>query len=191
MSIASTKKRYDIKFEHYAILIWHSVTSEISTLKSDTIQLLNFVKKSNENFIIIYPNNDPGSKIIIDIYKKNINKKKLKFLKSIRFENFISLLKHANFILGNSSAAIYEAPPLKTPSINIGTRQKNRIKSKSILNLKISNLDIKKINLFCKKFKPSTFNYYGIGNSSTKFLSILKQKSFWKTSKQKYYYESK
>ena len=48
---------------------------------------------------------------------------------------------------------------------------------------------MKRINSFCKKFKPTKYHHYGIGDSSSKFLKILKQKSFWKTSKQKYYYE--
>ncbi len=191
VSLKSTKKRYGIKFKEYAILIWHPVTSEIPSLKSNTSQLINFIKKSKENFVIIYPNNDPGSKFILNVYKKNINNKKIKFLRSIRFENFISLLKNAKFILGNSSAAIYEAPPLETPSINVGSRQNNRIKSKSILNLEISDLNIEKINSFCKKFKPSKLHYYGKGDSAMKFIKIINQKSFWKTSTQKYYYENK
>lgn len=191
VTISSTKKRYGIRFRDYSILIWHPVTSEISTLKSSTSKLLNFIKKSKQNFVIIYPNNDPGSKLILNIYRKNINNKKIKFLRSLRFENFISLLKHAKYIIGNSSSAIYEAPPLKTPSINIGTRQNNRIKSKSILNLDISSLSMERINSFCKKFKPTKYHHYGIGNSSSKFLKILKQKSFWNTSKQKYYFEKK
>ena len=72
VSISSTKKRYGIRFRDYSILIWHPVTSEIPTLKSSTSHLLNFVKKSKENFVIIYPNNDPGSKFILNIYKKNL-----------------------------------------------------------------------------------------------------------------------
>lgn len=191
VSISSTKKRYGIKFKNYAIVIWHPVTSEIPSLKSDTNLLIKFLKKSKENYVIIYPNNDPGSKLIIDIYKKNILNKRIKFLRSLRFENFISLLKNSKFIIGNSSAGIYEAPPLKTPSINIGSRQKNRIKSKSILDLDIKNLKLKKINLFLKKFKPSKTYNYGTGNSAQKFLQIINQKSFWKTSIQKYYHENK
>ena len=74
-AIFKVKKRYNILFKNYAILLWHSVTSKIDTLKEDTNKLLRFVKKYNQNFLVIYPNNDPGSNLIIDCYKKNKNKK--------------------------------------------------------------------------------------------------------------------
>ena len=53
----------------------------------------------------------------------------------MRFEYFLSLLKNAKFIIGNSSSAIYEAPMLNTPAINIGNRQNKRLKTKLIKNI--------------------------------------------------------
>jgi len=189
IKIKSTKNRYNIKFNDYAILIWHPVTSEIKHLRHNTNKLLKFAKNSIDNFVIIFPNNDPGSQIIIDIFNKYKNLKKFRFIKSMRFENFISLLKNAKYIIGNSSAGIYEAPPLKIPTINIGSRQNNRFINRNILNLDIRNLNYKKINEFCKKFKPTSYSNYGKGKSANLFLKILNKKNFWLTSKQKFFYE--
>ena len=148
--IINVKRRYGIKYNDYAIFLWHPVTSKIETLKEDTNKILKFIKTLNKNFIIIYPNNDPGSNLIIDCYKK-INNKKFKILRNMRFEYFLSLLKKAKYILGNSSSAIYEAPMLETPAINIGNRQYKRIKTNIIKNIDIEDLNDKTINNFVKK----------------------------------------
>ena len=77
-NILKVKNRYEIKFKKYAILLWHPVTSSVSTLKNDTKKILKFVKESGKNFLVIYPNNDPGSNLIIDCYKK-IKTKNVKY----------------------------------------------------------------------------------------------------------------
>ena len=185
-TILKVKKRYSISFENYSILLWHPVTSKIDTLKKNTVKILEFIKKLNQNFLVIYPNNDPGSNIIINCYKKNKNKK-IKILKNMRFEYFLSLLKNAKFIMGNSSSAIYEAPMLSTPAINIGDRQHKRIKSKIVKNVEIGELNEDVIQKFFRNYSPSRKKYYGQGNSDKKFIKIIKSKSFWETPKQKFF----
>ena len=76
----------------------------------------------------------------MDCYKKKLNKKKNKLFRSIRFEYFLTLLKNAKFILGNSSTGIYEAPIFGVPAINIGSRQFKRSNIKAIRNLEIHEL---------------------------------------------------
>ena len=190
-SISDTKKRYSIEFKDYCILLWHPVTSEIKDLRYNTTKIINFLKKLNLNVIIIFPNNDPGYEKIIKCYNKIKNSKKFKILKSLRFENYLSLLKNSKFIIGNSSSAIYEAPIFNIPAINLGTRQKNRHTSKLIKNLKINELTEKNVKLFLKKKviikKESN---YGTGKSDSKFINIIRNKSFWKIETQKYFSEN-
>ena len=183
-TISLVKRRYNIKFRNYVILLWHPVTSEKNRLHADTTKLVKFLEKSDYKTIVIYPNNDPGTKKILDIYSQ-LNKKKFKIFPSLRFEYFISLLKNAKFIIGNSSCAIHEAPYLKVPAINIGTRQNKRFFSKAILNLNINDLDKKKIINFLINYKPLKFHYFGKGDSDKKFIEILNKKAFWRISTQK------
>ena len=188
--ISIVKRRYDIKFNMYSILLWHPVTSKVDKLESETKKILNFCKSLNENFIVIYPNNDPGSSKILNIYK-SLNQKRFKKLRSLRFEHFLSLLKNANFIIGNSSSAIYEAPLLGTPAINIGDRQHNRFNSKTIKNFKISKLNQNELRNYLRNYKPQTRYTYGTGQSDKKFIKIINSKSFWKTSTQKFFSDYK
>ena len=189
-SLESVKKRYSINFQKYCILIWHPVTSNISSLKNDTIKILDTLKRLDRNVVVIYPNNDPGCEKILKIYNK-IKIKNFKILKSIRFENFITLLKNSEFIFGNSSSAIYEAPILGIPSFNIGNRQHKRIKLKSIKNLNINNLNLKIIENFLKNYKPIKKYTFGKGNSDKKFLKIISSELFWKVSTQKFFSETR
>ena len=111
-------------------------------------------------------------------------------MRSLRFEHFLSLLKRAKYIIGNSSSAIYEAPILGTPAINIGNRQHKRLKLKQILNLDIDQLKNHKILNFVKNFKKKKDNkIYGYGNSDKKFYQALNTKTFWNISRQKYFSE--
>jgi UDP-N-acetylglucosamine 2-epimerase (hydrolysing) len=189
-TLKSVQKRYSINFKKYCILIWHPVTSNLFSLKNDTIKVLDALKKLNRNVVVIYPNNDPGCEKILKIYNE-LNKKRFKILKSLRFENFISLLKNSEFIFGNSSSAIYEAPILGIPSFNIGDRQHKRVNLKSIKNLDTNNLNLKIIEDFLKNYKPIKKNIFGGGNSDKKFLKITTSKSFWGVSTQKFFNENK
>ena len=190
-NIESVKKKYDIFFKDYAILLWHPVTSDIKNLKKNTIRLIKFINNFNINFVVIYSNNDPGTKIIINNYKKYLNKKKCKVFKSIRFESFITLLKHSRFIIGNSSAGIYEAPVLGVPVLNVGNRQHKRLKSSGIKNISISKLTKNNVINFLNNFKKEGKKYFGSGNTDKNFLKALNSKRFWEISTQKYFLDKK
>jgi UDP-N-acetylglucosamine 2-epimerase (hydrolysing) len=186
-NIEFVKKRYEINFNKYALFLWHPVTSQIKSLKKETKKVLKFLKKYPQNFVVIYPNNDPGNKIILNNYKKISKNKKFKIIKSMRFEYFISLLKGAEFIIGNSSSALYEAPTLGVPAINLGDRQRNRLNTKLIKNLKVNNLTNQTVKKFLNKYSPKKINYYGSGDSDKKFTKAILQKTFWKISSQKFF----
>ncbi len=190
-SLKDVKKRYDIIFKEYAILLYHPVTSETNKkIQNDLNCLLQVLKKSNRNYLLIYPNNDPGSKTIISNYKLKFRKlKNVKIFRSIRFEYFLTLLKNSFCIIGNSSSGVREAPFYGVPTIDLGNRQKNRTSNKSIYNLKFNLSKILRVlkKIENKKFKKSKI--YGEGYSAKKIVGILNSKNIWKTSTQKYLQE--
>ena len=188
-TIKKVKKRYEIDFENYAILIFHPVTTNLKILKNEISTILKVLTKLNKKTVVILPNNDPGSHLIFEIYGTYKNNKNFKFIESMRFEYFLTLLKNSSLIIGNSSSGVREAPYYGIPAINVGTRQINRVNTKNILNiisvtekklekniLKISGKKLKKIKLF------------GNGDSTQKILRLLKKKNTWNTSIQKRFY---
>jgi len=182
-SLKNVKEKYEINFENYAISIVHSDTNFLKSLQKDIKIYFQALKKSKKNYIILYPNNDPGSEIILNEIKKiNKSNKNFRILPSMRFEHYLTLLKNSKFIIGNSSSGIMEAPICGIPTINIGNRQYRRAKIDSINNCNFDIDDILSKIKYCskigKKYKKSTF--FGAGNSYNLFQKILNKDNFWK-----------
>ncbi len=183
--INEVKKRYEISFKNYSISLFHPVTTEINFLKKHAADYFTAIKNSNLNYIIIYPNNDKGSDIIMNEINSLQSNKDFKIFPSIRFEYFLTLLKNAQFIIGNSSAGIREAPYYGIPAINIGTRQHKRSNNPDILNCSYDSNEIENKIRQALHLKITPQQLFGNGDSDKKFLKVLKKKSFWKIYKQK------
>ena len=184
-------KRYKIPFQDYGILLFHPVTSEIDNLNKQSKILVDAILKSNRNLIIIYPNNDHGSDQILNEYEKFEKIKRYRVIPSMRFEYFLTALKNAQFIIGNSSAGIREAPHFGVPTINVGSRQKNRAKCKTIININYNLSNILKLLANVEKIKKTKTNLFGSGNSANKFYKILKNRNTWKGNTQKQFKDYK
>lgn len=189
--IKNVKRHYQIPFTNYGILIFHPVTTEIQYLPNHIEQVVSSVIESGKNYVIIYPNNDLGSDIIFKEYERFKDKNQFRILPTLRFEYFLVLLKNANFIIGNSSAGIREATVYGIPTINIGTRQKNRTKNKNILNVNPSKDEILRSikKLDGKTFAPSYD--FGDGKSSDRFYEIVTDEKIWQIKIQKQFVDLK
>lgn len=192
--INKVKEYYEISFNNYGIVLFHPVTTEIDCLDDHVSHLCQALISSKKNYIVIYPNNDLGNERIIKKYKKILKNNSFKIFPSLRFEYFLTLLKHSDFLIGNSSCGLREAPFFGVPSINIGTRQMGRSNLSQIINVEpVSEKILKKINQI-NNSRKNTFKIdqdVFIKNSDKKFLRALKRKSFWITSKQKHFFDQK
>jgi UDP-N-acetylglucosamine 2-epimerase (hydrolysing) len=186
-SISEVKKRYEIKFERFAISIFHPVTTEFEKLQEYTKNYFNALLESGLNYILIYPNNDEGTSIILNEMNMLRDNPRCRLLPSMRFEWFLTLLQNTDFIIGNSSAAIREAPVYGTLAVNVGTRQNNRIQeAPSIINCSYHKNDIlRAIQKVSNMERQPPNHYFGSGDSCQKFITVLKNDSFWATSLQK------
>lgn len=182
----SVKEYYKIDFEQYAIVMFHPVTTEANQMKQYAEDFVESLLGTDEKFVVIYPNNDLGSKYIIDAYQKIKDNPRFRIFPSLRFEYFLVLLKNAKYIIGNSSAGIREAPYYGIPIINIGTRQQNRT-----LNADIINVDYQKENIVKALHSVSKHHInpiesgFGKGDSAELFLQSLKNVYIWEVSHQK------
>ena len=182
----SVKEYYQIDFDHYAIVMFHPVTTEDKQMKHYADNFVASLLAVEENFVVIYPNNDLGSRYIIEAFQKLKDNPKFRIFPSIRFEYFLVLLKNAKFIIGNSSAGIREAPYYGIPIINIGTRQQNRAFNADIINVDYSEESILKALISIDSHKIQNSNSdFGKGNSAQLFLESLKNSNVWKINHQK------
>ena len=199
ISLDLARQYYEINFDKYAIALFHPITTEIDSMKSQANALCEVLKESKQNYIVVYPNNDLGFECILEAYKSledSEDKARFRFFPSIRFEYFIALLKGAEFLIGNSSCGLKEAPHLGIPSINVGTRQQNRMGQNlpSVINAESSKEAIlgaiKKVqNLKCDLVRDSV-NDCAIDSaprhkSAKVFFDLLKSGVFWEQKLQK------
>ncbi|WP_417319158.1 UDP-N-acetylglucosamine 2-epimerase [Emcibacter sp.] len=185
--IEKVKSYYEIPFEQYAILLFHPVTTDTARLRGQCHSFLKALVKSNHNYVVIYPNNDHGSEIILEEYEQLKGNKAFRVFPSMRFEYFLTLMKHSDFVIGNSSAGVREAPYYGVPSINVGDRQKNRASAPTILNTDFRLENILDSIEQAPKIHRETMQDFGKGGSDVKFCDILNTEAVWETSNQKYF----
>ncbi len=139
------EKKLSIKFlKKNALLSFHPVTFSHDYGLNELKTLLKCLEKRKDiQFFISYPNNDIGNEKMIKLIDKYVNENDHFILrKTFGHLNFLSMLKNVDFIIGNSSSGILEAPIFKTGSINIGNRQQGRNRTKSIIDCKCNSKQI-------------------------------------------------
>lgn len=185
-SLNEVKEYYQIPFENYSVFIYHPITTELKTLKDQIDNVVSALIESKKNYVVIYPNNDIGSDIILNEYKRIDRNNHFKIYPSLRFQFFLTLLKNTDFIIGNSSVGIREAEVYGKPTINIGTRQKNRTKNSEIMNIEpVKKIILETItNTEGKKVRSVSY-FSHEGNSTKKFYELLTGEKIWKISYQK------
>ena len=190
-------ERYNIPFkkEDYYVAIFHPVVGEEEDSHYNVTEFARGMNKSGKNFVVIYPNNDPGSQDIIDGYEYTFlnlpqdSSKRFALYPSLRFEYFLTLLKNSKGIVGNSSTGIREAQVYGLRSVNVGTRQNNRHKSPMIIDADYNHWEIMTAINFIDAIdsldKKDCIKTFGNGTAAKKFESLIDDDSFWKTSKEK------
>jgi UDP-N-acetylglucosamine 2-epimerase (hydrolysing) len=187
-TLTEAKGRYGLDFNDYSILIFHPVTTELKSLRDDIKTVVDVAIASEMNYLVVYPNNDPGTDYILEEYRRFESLPRFQVYPSLRFEYFLTLLKHARFVLGNSSAGVREAPHFGVPAINLGTRQNNRVSSDSILDVPhINSETIESAIRMVSKMPRLASALFGDGNSANRFHEILLKEEFWKTGTQKFF----
>ena len=180
------KKYYQIDFETFAIVMFHPVTTESKFMQKYADDFVEALLIDTHNYVIIFPNNDLGSKAILNSYQKLKNNSRFRIFPSLRFEYFLTLLKNSQFLIGNSSAGIHEAPYYGIPIINIGTRQQNRSLNTDIINVSYTIEEITNALSNIDNYKIQPFkNDFGKGNSAQLFLQSLEKSDIWKLNHQK------
>ena len=177
----SNLEKLKLKFLKRNILVtFHSITLDDNSTKHQFNEILKSLSKLKKtNIIFTYPNADTFGRVIIKMIKKFCSSKENSYkFKSLGQKKYYSLLNHVDLVLGNSSSGLLEVPSFKIPTVNVGDRQTNRLKAKSVIDCKPKEKEITKSikiaysNNFKKKIK-NVKNPYGTGGASSKIIKIL------------------
>jgi UDP-N-acetylglucosamine 2-epimerase (hydrolysing) len=189
-TIEEVKKRYAINFERFSICILHPVTTERHLTLEQSNALIEALVKSQKNYLVILPNNDSGSADILRAYERIKNNQHFRILPSMRFEYYLCALKNSEFIIGNSSSGVREAPYYGVPTVNLGTRQRGRSKAPTIVDSDFNAENILKSINFAKGAAKKETSFFGDGNAGLNFTKTLKLKEVWNHPIQKIFVDS-
>lgn len=164
----------------YAICTYHPVTMECHSMAQDLEQFLCAIKAFPEiEFIVTKSNADQGGGQINELLDEANKKiKNLHVFSSLGVRRYLSLMKHAEFVLGNSSSGIIEAPAFGIPTVNIGDRQRGRLQSESIINCATDAKSIgsameKATSLEFKQKSRGVISPYGKGDAAVNIAKTI------------------
>lgn len=149
------------------------------SVKQQIKNIFDVLRKTKNQILVTAPGHENGRETIDKYIRKvSLSDIKIIYIKSLGHDLLFNLLPYCNFMIGNSSSGVIEAPYFKIPTINIGDRQKGRLKHKSVIDCSYSKSSISKaIKLannynFRKKILKSKF-IFGKGNAAKKIIKIL------------------
>ena len=189
-------KKSGIKFGEKNLLVtYHPVTLEKQTSQKHFQSLLDVLDDLKDIYIIFtMPNSDSDGRIIkqmIDEFVSSHDQRSISFT-SIGHLNYLSALQFVDGVVGNSSSGLAEAPTFKIGTVNIGDRQKGRLKAESVIDCKPTKESIKRAieTLFSENFQkmlPLVKNPYGEGNATEKILEVLREAKLPEELKKEFY----
>lgn len=123
---------------NFLMVMYHPVTTELEKISSYTKILLEAVHGLDLPTLWFWPNYDAGAEEIsheLRIFANNVSGHKIRFMRYLPPKKFLSLLKNTSCLVGNSSAGIKECSYLGIPVVNVGSRQKNRLRADNVMDV--------------------------------------------------------
>ncbi|MFA5292240.1 MAG: UDP-N-acetylglucosamine 2-epimerase [Phycisphaerae bacterium] len=182
MNVLERELRFKFK-KHNLLVTFHPVTLENNTSEKHFQVLLNVLDRLEDTGIIFTKSNaDPGGRLINKMIDKYISKNSSKAaaFTSLGGQRYLSLMRYADAVVGNSSSGIVEAPSLNVGTINIGDRQKGRVRAESVIDCQCKQRTILKAfeRLYSREFqsllKKVKNPYEGDGNAAKSIKDKIK-----------------
>lgn len=171
----------------YAVVTFHPVTLEVGQRETALRQVRELLaamsRRSDLFFLITKANADAGGRAINELLEQacagHTNRK---LVSSLGMKRYLSAVRHAQLVLGNSSSGIIEAPALGTPTVNIGDRQQGRMMAESVISCEPECASIlaaiEAAQALSKRMQTDDYVYqnpYGDGHTSEKIVEVLEK----------------
>ena len=185
----------DFKLGTKSMLVtFHPVTLECNTSGEQMRELLNSLSEFKDYKIIFtMPNADTDGREILKLIESFcLDNHNCRAYTSLGQLKYLSCLKYVDVVLGNSSSGLAEVPSFKIPTVNIGDRQKGRLKAVSIIDCEPKKCQItasinKAISAEFKKSCEFVMNPYGDGGASEKIVMEIEKIQLHSIIKKKFY----
>ncbi len=165
----------------YAVVTYHPETLGDQAVKNRLQELIGAMERCEDmQFVVTKSNADAGGREINEIWDREVGRHaNWRVAGSLGALRYLSALKYARMMIGNSSSGIIEGPAMRIPTVNIGDRQKGRMSAKSVIDC---TCDVESICRAIRRADRESFQElagqvvspYGDGNSSARIMRILK-----------------
>jgi GDP/UDP-N,N'-diacetylbacillosamine 2-epimerase (hydrolysing) len=164
------------------LVTYHPATLEHSTAEVQMAELLAALHAlPDTGLIFTMPNADTGGRVIFDMINRFIaNRSNAKVFTSLGQLRYLSCLQYVDGVVGNSSSGLTEAPSFQKGTVNIGDRQRGRLKATSIIDCVPERIAITAAlhKLFSEDFAQklrAVENPYGDGGASDRIVRTLSE----------------
>lgn len=159
-----------------ALVTVHTTTHELGAIDKQMQTLIQAMNEFDCQYLITYPNADPGHDIIINHWQKfeRKNPSSVVLIKNLGQQRYISSLHYIDLMIGNTSSGLVESPSFGLPVVNVGNRQKGRIMADNVVCANFEYDELKKA--IQKAFSTPRLdieNPYGNGKSSRKIVDAI------------------
>ncbi|OLQ86148.1 UDP-N-acetyl-D-glucosamine 2-epimerase, UDP-hydrolysing [Vibrio panuliri] len=187
MSVEELSESLDFSLtKPYFLVTYHPVTLGNEAPEASFQALLDALDEHPDHQVILtYPNADDGGRRIIPILEAyaKASPERVLAIPSLGQVRYLSAVKHAAAVVGNSSSGIIEVPAFDVPTVNIGARQKGRLAAKSVLHCAPTQAAIGDAmtqalsRSYCQNGEVID-NPYGQGDSSRQVIEMIKSLQF-------------
>jgi GDP/UDP-N,N'-diacetylbacillosamine 2-epimerase (hydrolysing) len=120
-------------FDEYALMIHHAKLGEESSAAGEVTTILTALQQTGVNALVGSPNTDAGGRDILRVYQQFQDDDRFFFYRNAPRSLFVNMLRGARFLIGNSSLGLLEAPTIRLPAVNVGTRQRGRLAGANVI----------------------------------------------------------
>ena len=165
----------------WLLVTFHPVTLEYRDTAAHIDELLAALEKTDGFIVITYPNADTAGRLIIERIEEFAGRhpRRCRLAKSLGERLYLSLLRHADLMIGNSSSGLIEAPSFGLPVVNVGSRQRGRLRGANVMDVEPSREDILR-GIEAAQALPfrvrarAAANPYGDGHAAPRIVEILR-----------------
>jgi len=165
----------------WLLVTFHPVTLEYRDTAAHIDELLAALEKTDGFIVITYPNADTAGRLIIERIEEFAGRhpRRCRLAKSLGERLYLSLLRHADLMIGNSSSGLIEAPSFGLPVVNVGSRQRGRLRGANVIDVEPLREDILR-GIEAAQALPfrvrarAAANPYGDGHAAPRVVDVLR-----------------
>ncbi|MGH7356557.1 MAG: UDP-N-acetylglucosamine 2-epimerase [Candidatus Rokuibacteriota bacterium] len=166
---------------HWILVTFHPVTLQPDATAGHVDALLRALDKVDAPLVVTYPNADTAGRTIIErIEEFAARHPRCRLVRSLGERLYLSLLAHADVMVGNSSSGLIEAPSFALPVVNVGARQQGRLRGVNVIDVEpdadaiLGGIEAALAPGFRDRLRDAP-NPYGDGGAAPRIVRVLRE----------------